>query len=111
MTCFSFILQLASYNGTISEKDILEISKLTPLDRLIKLKVDDPGVDYKVQKVLDLYHWFLSRTQIPSEEMLKWISDKNLRNEAFNKSREFGQDLFDVLQSVDKQNLLEKLLI
>jgi hypothetical protein len=43
--------------------------------------------------------------------MLKWISDKNLRNEAFNKSREFGQDLFDVLQSVDKQNLLEKLLI
>lgn len=111
MTCFSFILQLASFNGTINEKDILNIAKLTPLERINKLKTDISGIEIKVQKVLDLYHWFLSKTQIPSDEMLKWISDKNLRNEAFDKSREFGLDLFDVLQTIDKQNLLKRLLI
>lgn len=111
LTCFSFILQLASFNGTINEKDILNIAKLTPLERINKLKTDISGIESKVQKVLDLYHWFLSKTQIPSDEMLKWISDKNLRNEAFDKSREFGLDLFDVLQTIDKQNLLKRLLI
>jgi hypothetical protein len=111
LTCFSFILQLVSLNKTINENDLLQIAKLTPIERIKKLKSDFSGIEQKVQKVLDLYQWFLGKTQIPSKKMLEWLSDKNLRNEAFDKSREFGLDLFDVLQTVDKQKLLNKLLI
>ncbi len=111
LTCFSFILQLASYKGTINEKDILDIALLTPMDRILKLKTNIKGIDYNVKKVIDLYNWFLERTQIPSDKMISWISDKNLRNEAFDKSREFGDDLFELLQKVDNQSILKKLLI
>ena len=111
LTCFSFILQLASSKGTIDENDILDIALQTPLERIMKLKTHIPGIESRIQKIINLYNWFLDRTQIPSAEMLEWLSDKNLRNEAFNKSREFGNDLFELLQKVDNQSILKKLLI
>lgn len=111
LTCFSFILSLAGFNKTINESDILQISQLTPLERIRKLKNDVTNIDTEIEKVLDLYKWFLDHTQIPSEEMLNWISDKNIRNEAFEKSRDFGSELFNILKKVDEQNLLNKLLI
>ena len=111
LTCFSFILQLASSTGTIDQHDILEISLLTPLERIFKLKSENTGVEKQVQKILDLYYWFLNRTQIPSQEMLDWLSDKNLRNEAFDKGREFGEERFVLLENVDNQDILKRLLI
>ena len=111
LTCFSFILQLASFKGTINEKDILNIALLTPLERMNKLRSDVSGIEQIVQKILDSYKWFLDRTQIPSTQMLEWISNKDLRNEAFDKSREFGYNLFELLQKVDNQSILRKLLI
>lgn len=111
LTCFSFILLLAGFNKTISEEDILLVAQLTPLERIIKLKNDKPNINDEIDKVLTLYKWFLDHTQIPSSDMLGWISDKNIRNEAFDKSRDFGSGLFNILKEVDKQNLLNKLLI
>jgi len=111
LTCFSFIFQLASSSGTINEKDILDIALMTPLERINQLKRDVSGIDNQVQKILDLYNWFLDRTQIPSEKMLEWLSDKNLRNVAFDKGREFGDELFNLLQTIDNQDILKKLLI
>ena len=64
-----------------------------------------------MQNALNSYQLFIDQTQIQSEDLLSWISDRDARNEAFNKSRKFGDELFDILQSVDKQNLLSKLLI
>jgi hypothetical protein len=111
LTCFSFILQLANFKGTIIEKDILDIALLTPIERINKLKAENKDIDSLIQKIIDSYNWFLERTQIPSQEMLNWISDKNLRNEAFNKSGEFGDNLLELLQAIDNQNILKKLLI
>ena len=75
------------------------------------MKNNNPEVEHLVQKIIDSYNWFLDRTQIPSEEMLMWISDKTLRNEAFNKSSEFGDTLLELLQAVDNQEIMKKLLI
>lgn len=111
LTCFSFILQLANFKGTIVEKDILDIALLTPLERIQRLKAENSTIEPLVQKIIDSYNWFLDRTQIPSKEMLEWISDKNLRNEAFNRSSEFGDNLLELLKAVDNQNILKKLLI
>lgn len=111
LTCFSFILQLASFKGTINEKDVLDIALLTPIERIEKLKNENSDVEHLVQKIIDSYKWFLDRTQIPSQEMLSWISDKTLRNEAFNRSSEFGDTLLELLQAVDNQKIMKKLLI
>lgn len=84
---------------------------MTPMERILKLKSDLPNVEKDVDSIISSYRWFIERTQIPSTAMLNWISDKTLRNEAFNKSREFGDALFELLQKVDNQSILKKLLI
>lgn len=111
LTCFSFILKLAAYEGTINPNEILEICQMTPIERLTSLKDDNHKLSGLIQDALNSYQWFIDRTQIPSEDMLKWISDKQKRDEAFDKSRFFANQLFEILESVDNQNILNRLLI
>lgn len=111
LTCFSFIIQLADFKGSITQKDLLNMCMLTPVERLMQVKKNNPEISEKIQNALNSYQWFIDRTQIPSENLLEWISDARERDEAFNKSRQFGDELFSILQLVDKQNLLSKLLI
>ena len=111
LTCFSFVLMLLARKGTIDQNDVKEIALLTPTERLQSLKNIDSNVSNKIQKALNSYQWFIDKTQVPSQEMLNWISDKEERNIAFEKSRQFGDELFDILEAVDKQCILPKLLI
>jgi len=111
LTCFSFIIQLADFKGTITQEDLLKMCMLTPVERLLSIKEGNPNISDKVQNALNSYQWFIDRTQIPSKELLSWISDSKERDSAFDKSRQFGDELFSILQLVDKQNLISKLLI
>lgn len=111
LTCFSFILKLVERKTTINQQDLLEISKMTPLERLVSLKNSNPDVSGLIQQAINSYQWFIDKTQIPSKKLLKWISDKKERDEAFEKSSQFGNELFEILESIDNQNLLNKLLI
>ena len=111
LTCFSFIIKLASFTGTVTQNDLLEICKLTPTERLSSIRKSNPEVSDKVDSALANYQWFLDRTQIPSSELLHWISDKEKRSEAFDNSTLFGDELFEILKVVDSQKLLGKLLI
>lgn len=111
LTCFSFIIQLADFKGSITQNDLLQMCLLTPVERLLKVKVSNPNISDKIQNALNSYQWFIDRTQIQSEKLLEWISDSQARDEAFDKSRQFADELFYILESVDKQKLLSKLLI
>ncbi len=111
LTCFSFIIQLADFKGSITQDHLLKMCLLTPVERLLSIKETHPEIADKVQNALNSYQWFIDRTQIPSEDLLKWISDSQARDEAFKKSEQFGDELFYILQSVDKRNLIVKLLI
>jgi hypothetical protein len=111
LTCFSFLIQMADCKDVISKKELISMCMLTPLERLLAVKGNNPEIAEKIENAFNSYKWFLDRTQIPSEELLSWISDSTLRDEAFGKSRQFGDELFEILKSVDKQNILSKLLI
>lgn len=111
LTCFSFIIQLAGFKGSITEEDLLKMSLLTPIERLTETESMYPEISDKVQNALNSYQWFINKTQIPSEKLLEWIADSDARDEAFDKSRQFAEELFSILESVDKQKLLSKLLI
>jgi predicted nucleotidyltransferase len=111
LTCFSFIIQLADFKGSITQSDLLKMCLKSPVERLLSIKATNPDISDKVQNALNSYQWFIDRTQIPSDDLLKWISDSQARDEAFNKSEIFADELFYILQSVDKKNLLSKLLI
>lgn len=111
LTCFSFILKLLDFKGTITQEDVLKIAKSTPTERLFSLKENNGEVSNLIQNALDSYQWFIDKTQVPSKEMIEWISDTQNRNEAFAKSRKFGLELFEIMKCVDNQNLMHKLLI
>jgi len=111
LTCFSFILKLVSSNSSIPQEKVMDIAKMTPTERLISLKGINGQTDAKIQKAINSYEWFISKTQIPSDKMLEWLEDRNQREEAFSKSSEFGQQLFDILEEIDEKNILPKLLI
>jgi len=111
LTCFSFILKLVGIENPISKEKVIEIAKMTPIERMTSLKSKGGATATKIEKALNSYEWFIGKTQIPSQKMLDWISDRNKRDEAFQKSREFGQQLFDILEEIDEKNILPKLLI
>ena len=59
---------------------------MSPTERLDYLKDRNPKVSNKIQKALELYKWFIRKTQIPSKDMINWISDKGERDNAFERS-------------------------
>lgn len=111
LTCFSFILCLVDFDKTINPEDIKQISSLSPTERLEYLKNKNAEVGGKIQKALNSYQWFIDKTQIPSKDMIEWIKDKKERDNAFERSRQFEEELFEILQVIDRQHILPKLLI
>ena len=111
LICFSFLIQLLANDGTITQEDVVKISKLTPVERISSLKEISCGLSGDVDDLLSSYQWFIDHTQVPSEQMLKWISNKSNRDDAFDRSRKFGEKIFEIMMSVDNQNLIQKLLI
>jgi hypothetical protein len=111
LTCFSFLLKLVDQEGIITREDVRNIVNMTPVERLVSLKENNPNLAGKIQTALNSYQWFIDKTQVPSEEMLQWISDRKERDNAFEKSRTFGQEIYDILDEIDKQSILPQLLI
>jgi len=111
LTCFSFLILMADSKQTISQEMLFDMCILTPIERLLKVQENNPAIADKIQNAFNTYQWFIDRTQVPSEELLSWISDSETRDEAFDKSRQFGDELFEILELVDKQKLLSKFLI
>jgi hypothetical protein len=68
-------------------------------------------ISSEIQSIIDDYQWFINHTQVESQEMLSWIVDSKKRDEAFKKSNKFGQNIYNVLNKIDEDNLISKLLI
>lgn len=111
LTCFSFIILLADSQGATTQDDLLEMCLMTPIERLYKIKNSNPHLEGNIQDAIKSYQWFLDKTQVPSDDLLNWISDKEERNKAFEKSIKFAEELYLILEGVDKEKLLGKLLI
>jgi hypothetical protein len=50
--------------------------------------------------MLESYEWFLEMTGRSEEQVLEWIGERNNRNQAFDKSREFAGQMFELLKQV-----------
>jgi predicted nucleotidyltransferase len=113
LICFSFILKLVNCQKPISKKQIKEIMHMTPIERLQSIQKESKNSKIKsnIQNIIDDYQWFINHTQVESETMLLWIADKKTRDDAFKKSNQFGQNLYNVLNEVDRNKLISKLLI
>jgi hypothetical protein len=84
---------------------------MTPTQRLIFAARSSSDAQLKVQEALGLYAWFLEKTALPTLELEGYFSINKNREDAFKRSREFGDKIFNILQVLDVQNRSVRYLV
>ena len=108
LTCFSavmYMLAVFKTQKTVSPGDVVEITKLTPTERLERLR-DQPCLrDSKnsITKLLHQYEKFLETTNADEQELLKRFSDKEKSARYMREAYKFGDLAFDVLRAGPKK--------
>lgn len=115
LTCFSTIAVLSTNLGVISPADLFELVHHSPLHRLqLAVKEELPNftaASSHLSSAIELYAWFLSLTDRPKADMVEWISYKQNREQAFQKGREFGDEIFELLTSIADKNVIRYLVV
>jgi predicted nucleotidyltransferase len=96
-TCFSTILAIASAKETIGPDALIEIIRLSPLQRLRSVAETTPGGAAIYSRLIKEYDWFLQRTGAPESDVLRWISDRDARRDAFSRAKRYGSGIFKLL--------------
>lgn len=66
LTCFSFILKLLDFRGTITQEDVLKIAKSTPIERLLSLKENNEEKLNYIKQVANYLYSNFDKTQLPA---------------------------------------------
>lgn len=104
LTCFATVAALSTFRKTVTPADVLKICHMTPTQRLVTAAGTNADARAKVIQALDRYAWFLQKTALSTEQLEKYFSVKSSRVEAFSQAREFGNEVFEALQILDKDH-------
>lgn len=99
LICFSLVIAISSQRKALDVPALLELVRTPPLNRIRDLAGHD-GCTELVRSVLEEYAWFLQVTGRSKEECLEWIADRDRRDQAFNRARQFGRSLYALLKQV-----------
>lgn len=110
MTCFASIAYLMT-REEVTPQVVRAMTELTPCDRLRLVGTEVSESAVSVKKALLLYEDFLKETSVTEETLLSRFGSKNHRVEAFRAAREFGDQMFEVVRSVDGQGKLIRYLV
>lgn len=109
-TCFASIAALGSYTAPVTEKQVVELTRLTPRQRLEWIPSLVPTAKAAVDEVLTGYAGFLELTALPTSEIEGHFSDKQKRTEMFQQANRYGDSMFKLLQVIDEANPKLKLM-
>lgn len=104
MTCFATVSNLCTYRDTISPKEVTDICLRTPVERLLDVAARCDDYSPYVAKILDSYAWFLEMTGMTTEDLEKVFSDKQSKQQAFTNAESFGNDMYELICRIDKDN-------
>lgn len=114
-TCFATIASLASTPNQIDTQRVLELTQLTPYQRLESVPHNLNGTKKLIQQILESYAWFLDQTGLSKEDLHDKFSDESKRKQMFEKAQLYGDLMFELLREVDKEkpdlNLFRNLVI
>ncbi len=115
LTCFSTIAVLSTNLGVIKPEELFDLVHHAPLHRLrLAVKEEHPHFETASSHLscaVELYDWFLDLTNRPKADMVEWISSKQNRDLAFQKGREFGDEVFDLLTVIADKNVMRYLVV
>ncbi len=104
MTCFSALCSIIDVDGSIDSDGLKGVFSKTPTERLIELSDSRIDLRSEVSSILEHYAWFLKMTGKPQQDQLDWIGDKERRNSAFDRAREFGNEMYNLIIKIPRDN-------
>ncbi|MEC4590833.1 nucleotidyltransferase domain-containing protein [Nitrospirillum amazonense] len=116
LTCYSallYLLLIHRENGTVSVSDALEMTKLTPTERLeqIVLRTQDQGEKDKINNLLLQYEKFLINTERGDEYLSRRFASAADGALLAKESYEFGDLMFSALHTLGKENRFYRLMV
>ena len=112
LTCFSAVPLLVRDRSVIDPEKLSEIIHKSPLERLNQTTEFIPDINELVAEIEKNYVWFLDATNKLPSEAATWISDDETRNEAFDRARKFGGDMYKLLvKSTTETDLLRYIVL
>jgi hypothetical protein len=100
-TCFASVAALGSYKAPVTEDQVLQLTRLTPRERLETVKTRIPGTRVLIEDLLARYSGFLELTALPTADLQARIIDKEMGPKLFHGATEYGDVMFKLLQMID----------
>jgi len=110
LTCFSMVIPLAAPRTSMEPEECDRLIRERPLDRLNSIAKTSGNADLW-DELADDYSWFLSVTGQPRDEVIKWIESKSDREQAFGRAKQFGDNMYRLLDKVADHETLRYLVI
>lgn len=115
LTCFSGLTYLmARYrqNPNLEREAGLDMVRLSPLDRLAKVREMEPEAGERIDQLESLYSGFLSHTSdAPKGEIEARFADPDFRKARSKEARTFGDQVFDLVMQLGEGRGREMLRI
>jgi predicted nucleotidyltransferase len=116
LTCYSalvYLMAVMAERGTVSQNDAKHMVSLAPTKRLewLKTQTKDINLSRRVDTILSLYKTFLERTDAPKNELIAKLEDPNESQDAFEKAKNFGDQVYELLWSMGKDNKVFRILV
>jgi hypothetical protein len=116
LTCYSAICFLLgearSSRGNIARDSVLRMVQMTPLERLRSIElVERPDEQAVLSTLRDLYARFLEQTNVEKRLLLERFGDPDFRRARSDEARQFGENLFRLLESLGRNNPLYRFVL
>lgn len=116
LTCYSALLYLLAVYGhqnTVSPNDVVQMTQLTPTQRLEWLlgQKNLVGAHAAIQKLLGQYEAFLQTTNVSEVDLIEKFQNKTTSRAYMTSANSFGQSMFEALTSVGDGSRLHRLLV
>jgi len=110
LTCYATVLNLAAAKS-VSQDEVIQLVQKPILEKLTDIAKESDEHRNVVSSMLDDYAWFLDNTDKSEDNILRWIGNRNNRDEAFERSRQFSVKMFDLIKRSTDDDGLRYLVI
>ncbi len=116
LTCYSalvYLMAVMAEQGTVSRDDATHMVSLSPTECLqwLKSQTKFEALSSQVDKIVSLYNTFLEITDSPKNKLIEMFKGPDKSQESFKTAKEFGDQIYQLLCSMGKDNKVFRILI
>lgn len=110
-TCYSMIASLGSEPRPVTAGTVLELCRMTPADRLIRIADRDAKASDVVHRLEEEYEQFLRDVQRPDAELLDEFASEDVRTEKLARGGGYGKLIYELLLAVVPEDRMRYLVV